>query len=166
MPLVEVVQGDQTDPTAVDFVCQVLERAGKVAVRCRDVPGFIGNRLMHALWREALHLVQEGVCSPAEVDQVVRLTFALRLPAVGPFENMDLVGLSLVEQIHAYLFADLSNAAEPLPVVREKLAAGQAGMRAGQGFYDWRARDAQQLLAQRDEQIVRQLEFLRGIGRV
>jgi 3-hydroxybutyryl-CoA dehydrogenase len=166
MPLVEVVQGDETDPAAVDFVCGVLERAGKVAVRCRDVPGFIGNRLMHALWREALHLVQQGVCSPADVDQVVRLTFALRLPAVGPFENMDLVGLGLVEQIHSYLFPDLSNATEPLPVVREKVAAGQAGMRAGQGFYDWRSRDAQQLIAQRDEQIVRQLGFLRGIGRV
>ncbi|MFO0900260.1 MAG: 3-hydroxyacyl-CoA dehydrogenase NAD-binding domain-containing protein [Pirellulales bacterium] len=166
MPLVEVVQGDETDPAAVDFVCQVLERAGKAAVRCRDVPGFIGNRLMHALWREALHLVQTGVCSPADVDQVVRLTFALRLPAVGPFENMDLVGLGLVDQIHSYLFADLSNAGQSLPIVREKVAAGEAGMRAGRGFYDWGARDAQQLVAQRDEQIVRQLGFLRGIGRV
>lgn len=166
MPLVEVVQGDETDSAAVDFVCGVLERAGKVAVRCRDVPGFIGNRLMHALWREALHLVQQGVCSPADLDQVVRLTFALRLPAVGPFENMDLVGLGLVEQIHSYLFAELSRTTEPLPVLREKLAAGEAGMRAGQGFYDWRTRDAQQLIAQRDEQIVRQLGFLRGIGRV
>jgi 3-hydroxybutyryl-CoA dehydrogenase len=165
MPLVEVVQGDETDPDAVDLVGKVLERAGKVAVRCRDVPGFIGNRLMHALWREALHLVQQGVCSPADVDQVVRLTFALRLPAVGPFENMDLVGLGLVEQIHAYLFSELSSATGPLPVVREKLAAGQTGMRAGQGFYDWGARDAQELLAQRDRQIVRQLAFLREIGR-
>jgi 3-hydroxybutyryl-CoA dehydrogenase len=165
MPLVEVVQGDETDPAAVDFVCQVLERAGKVAVRCRDVPGFVGNRLMHALWREALHLVEQGVCSPADVDQVVRLTFALRLPAVGPFENMDLVGLKLVEQVHSYLFEDLSRATAPLPAVSEKVAAGQTGMRAGRGFYEWNAGDAERLVAQRDEQIVRQLAFLRGLGR-
>jgi len=165
MPLVEVVQGDETDPAAVDFVSQVLERAGKVAIRCRDVPGFIGNRLMHALWREALHLVEQGVCSPADVDQVVRLTFALRLPAVGPFENMDLVGLKLVEQVHSYLFEDLSRATAPLPAVSDRVAAGQTGMRAGQGFYEWNPGDAERLVAQRDEQIVRQLAFLRGLGR-
>ena len=92
MPLVEIVNGPQTPDAKVDEACALMESIGKITVRCKDVPGFIGNRLLHAMWRESIYLVQEGIASPADIDRVARLTFGLRLPAMGPLENMDIVG--------------------------------------------------------------------------
>lgn len=160
MPLVEVVRGDDTDEGLVEFTADLVRSLGKVPVVCKDVPGFIGNRLLHALWREAVYLVQEGVCSAADVDRVVRLTFGLRLPAVGPCENMDLVGLDLLAQIQTYLLADLCDAKQPLPLVQSLLAAGHRGVKSGRGFHDWSQRDPAELIDRRDRQIVQQIRFL------
>lgn len=160
IPVVEVVRGDETDEGLVEFTCDLLARAGKRPVVCKDVPGFIGNRLQHALWREAIHLVQAGVCSAADVDLVARFTFGLRLPAVGPCQNMDLVGLELLAQIQSYLLADLSDAKDVMPVVGEMIAAGHTGMRAGRGFYEWTEEAKAELIDRRDRQIVNQLRFL------
>jgi len=162
MPLVEVIRGEQTPDWIMDRVCELVEDIGKIAVRVeRDVPGFIGNRLLHAMWREAIHLVETGVATAADIDRVTRLTFSLRQPAVGPFENMDLVGLELVHAIQSYLFADLANDDRPQPPVVSRLRDGQLGMKSGRGFYNWQARSPDELLERRDRQIVRQLEFLR-----
>jgi 3-hydroxybutyryl-CoA dehydrogenase len=164
IPVVEVVAGAETPTERTEQACALLRRVGKVPVRCADVPGFVGNRLMHAMWREALALVEAGVCSPQDIDQVVKGTFALRLPALGPMENMDLVGLGLVESVERYLFPHLAVNAVPSPALTARLEAGQNGMRAGRGFYDWSARDAAGIVALRDKQIVRQLQFLREQG--
>jgi 3-hydroxybutyryl-CoA dehydrogenase len=165
MPVVEVVRGDETDEGLVEAVADLLTRVGKTPVICKDVPGFIGNRLLHALWREAIHLVQSGVCSAADVDRVARLTFGLRLPAVGPFANMDLVGLKLLADIQGYLLADLSAADGVMPLVREKLDAGEAGMASGRGFHDWTPESAARQVEKRDRQIVNQLRFLAELER-
>jgi 3-hydroxybutyryl-CoA dehydrogenase len=127
----------------------------------QDVPGFIGNRLLHALWREAINLVQRGIASPEDIDRVARLTFGLRLPAVGPLENMDLVGLDLVNVVHEYLLADLSDDSRPQPGLSTHVAAGELGMKTGRGFHDWNQRDPKVLIECRDKQIVRQIEFLK-----
>jgi 3-hydroxybutyryl-CoA dehydrogenase len=165
MPVVEVVRGADTDAGLAEAVAELLTRAGKIAVHCKDVPGFVGNRLLHALWREAIHLVETGVCSPADVDRVARLTFGLRLPAVGPFENMDLVGLDLLASIQGYLLADLGDAKTTPAAVQERRAGGHTGMRAGKGFHDWTPESAAAVIDARDRQIVRQLRFLREVGR-
>ncbi len=163
MPIVEIIKGDDTSEERMGWATELATRIGKTPVRVeKDVPGFIGNRLLHALWREAIHLVETGVASPADVDLVASLTFGLRLPAVGPFANMDLVGLELLSQIQSYLLRDLSSAAGVMPAVREHLAAGHTGMRSGHGFHDWTARDPAALISLRDRQIVNQLKFLRG----
>lgn len=165
MPLVEVVRGEDTADDAVAAVEAVARAIGKIPVRVnRDVPGFIGNRLLHAMWREAIDLVERGIASPADVDRVARLTFGLRLAAVGPLENMDLVGLDLIERIHDYLLADLSAADRPLAALSERVAAGQLGMKSGTGFYDWSQRDPAELIELRDRQIVHQLDFLKELG--
>lgn len=166
MPLVEVISGRETDAGLGDEVAALLRRVGKIAVVCRDVPGFIGNRLFHALLREAAHLVESGICSAEDVDTVARLTFALRLPAVGPCENMDLVGMPLIADVQSYLLADLSTAGDSMPAITGRIAAGQLGMRSGQGFYDWTGRDASALIKARDQQIVRQLQALEQLGRL
>jgi 3-hydroxybutyryl-CoA dehydrogenase len=164
MPLVEVIRGRETRDSVLDRVCEMMVTIGKIPVRVeQDVPGFIGNRLLHALWREALYLVQEGIAKPQDIDLVARLTFGLRMPAVGPLENMDLVGLDLIEKIHAYLLVDLSNDAKPLPVVEEKVSEGNLGMKTGQGFYEWSEQQKCKLIEKRDRQIVHQLEFLKQL---
>jgi 3-hydroxybutyryl-CoA dehydrogenase len=164
MPLVEVIRGQETPDGVMDLVCKLVEDIGKIAVRVeRDVPGFIGNRLLHAMWREAIHLVELGVATPADIDRVARLTFGLRQPAVGPFENMDLVGLDLIHAIQDYLFADLANDKQPQHQVTSRLHAGQLGMKTGNGFYNWHDRSPGNLLEKRDRQIVHQLKFLKAI---
>jgi len=164
MPLVEVIRGQETRDRMMDRVCDVMKSIGKIPVRVeRDVPGFIGNRLLHAMWREALYLVQEGIGTPRDIDLVARMTFGLRMPAVGPLENMDLVGLDLIEKIHAYLMQDLSNDPVPLPILTQKLRDGNLGMKTGQGIYEWNDLDSQRLIEKRDSQIVHQLEFLKHL---
>lgn len=164
MPLVEVVSTDKLDAGIVETTCSLLRAAGKVPVVCKDVLGFIGNRLQHAMWREALSLVQRGICTAEDVDLVARLTFALRLPALGPCANADLVGIPLVSQIQSYLMQDLDRTAGTMPIIQEHLDQGRLGMRTGQGLLDWSNRDPDAMVALRDRQIVRQLKFLAENG--
>ena len=113
----------------------------------RDVPGFIGNRLQHALWREAIALVAEGVCDAATVDLVARNTIGLRLAALGPLENADYVGLDLTLAIHDAVLPGLNGDAHPSPLLRRLVADGQLGARSGHGFLDWPAGAREQTAA-------------------
>jgi 3-hydroxybutyryl-CoA dehydrogenase len=162
MPVVEVVRGEETSESTMDRACDLVRSVGKTPIRVeRDVPGFIGNRLLHAIWREAISLVARGVATPHDVDLIARLTFGLRLPALGPLEHMDLVGLDLVRQIHDYLLKDLADDREPSRLIAGMIGEGRLGMKSGRGFFDWRERDPEELIERRDLQIVRQLEFLK-----
>ena len=124
------------------------------------MPGFIGNRLLHALWREAIDLVETGVASPEDIDLVARLTFGLRMPVMGPLENMDLVGLDLIERIHQYLLEDIADNHRPSEYLAANVRQGVLGQKSGRGFYDWTAQNAKTLIERRDRQIVHQLKFL------
>jgi 3-hydroxybutyryl-CoA dehydrogenase len=111
IPLVEVVEAEATRPETVRRTIDLLEEVGKSPVHVRrDIPGFVGNRLQHALWREAFALVDAGVCDAETVDTVVKQSFGLRLPVLGPAENADLVGLDLTLAIHEYVLPHLDRA--------------------------------------------------------
>ena len=162
MPIVEVIRGADTPDDRMEAAINLVRKIGKIPVRVeKDVPGFIGNRLLHALWREAIHLVETGVASPEDIDQVASLTFGLRLPAVGPFANMDLVGLELLANIQSYLLADLSTAVGVQAAVRQRIENGELGMKSERGFHDWSKRDPQAVRDRRDRQIIHQLRFLK-----
>ena len=138
IPLVEVVQAERTEPRWIAKCMDLLQRAGKRPVHVKkDVPGFVGNRLQHALWREAIALVDAGVCDASTVDQVVKNSFGIRLPVLAPLENADLVGLDLTEDIHNVILPHLSRGERPSPILCEKVRAGELGMKSGKGFYDW-----------------------------
>lgn len=138
IPLVEVVYGEQTRPEVAKRAFDLLTRAGKVAVEVfKDAPGFVGNRMQFALVREALHIVEEGICSPETVDQVARLTFGRRLGAVGPLRNADFIGLDLTAAILDYLSPHLSTAPASSRLLSERIADQQLGAKSGQGFYGW-----------------------------
>lgn len=138
IPLVEVVKTEWTGQSAATSMVNLLTEAGKTPVVVeRDVPGFIGNRLQHALWREAISLVENGICTAEAVDDVVKASFGRRLAVLGPLENADLVGIELTQDIHQQVLFDLENRATPSPYLQTLLDAGRTGMAAGSGFREW-----------------------------
>ncbi|MFT3866435.1 MAG: 3-hydroxyacyl-CoA dehydrogenase family protein [Solirubrobacterales bacterium] len=144
VPLVEVIEHEAIDPAVAQRAIALLTAIGKTAVHVRrDVPGFVGNRLQHAMWREALAILDAGVCDPATIDTVIRSGFGARLPAIGPIENADLVGLDLIEAIHAYLLPHLDDSAVPAAGLRERVARGELGAKSGRGYLDWEPGDAE-----------------------
>ncbi len=144
IPLVEVVQAAGTDPKYVERTIALLKRLNKMPVHVRrDVPGFIGNRLLHALFREAESIVEAGICDAETVDLVVKNSFGLRLAVLGPLENADLVGLDLVLAVEKYLFPHLERSMEPIPLLKQHVEEGRLGMKAGRGFYEWTPESAQ-----------------------
>jgi 3-hydroxybutyryl-CoA dehydrogenase len=140
IPIVEVVRGAGTSPETLERTEAFLTALGKTPVRVeRDIPGFVGNRLQHALWREAIALVADGVCDAATVDLVVRNTIGLRLAAMGPLENADFVGLDLTLAIHDAVLPSLSRQTHPSALLSSLVADGRLGAKSGQGFYPWPA---------------------------
>jgi 3-hydroxybutyryl-CoA dehydrogenase len=143
VPLVEVVQGADTEPGAIERTISLLRSLGKTPVHVRrDVAGFVGNRLQHALWREAFDLVDKGVCDAETVDTVVKVGFGRRLPVLGPMENADLVGLDLTLAIHEYVLPDLDPPSWPSAGLRRRVADGELGMKTGMGFRAWSEHEA------------------------
>ena len=143
IPLVEVIRTEWTDEGVVQAMMDLLADAGKTPVRVeKDVPGFIGNRLQHALWREAISLVERGICDAESVDTVVKSCFGRRLSVLGPLENADLVGTDLTLDIHNTVLADLEDRAGPSPYLERLVAEGKLGMKTGEGFRKWTPEDA------------------------
>ncbi len=138
VPLVEVIETEGTGPENITRMMALLKRLGKVAVHVKkDVPGFVGNRLQHALWREAIALVAAGVCDAETVDLVVKNSFGRRLAVLGPLENADLVGTDLVQDIHNNVLADLDCGKEPNPYLNALVRDGKLGFKSNQGFKTW-----------------------------
>jgi 3-hydroxybutyryl-CoA dehydrogenase len=143
VPLVEVIQNDKTSDEVVRATIALLRDAGKTPVHVRrDVPGFVGNRLQHAMKREAIALVAAGVCDAETVDIVVREGFGARTAVLGPMEQSDLVGLNLTLDIAEVLYADLDRTPGPHPFLRDKVKAGKLGMKTGEGLRKWTPQSA------------------------
>jgi len=151
MPLVEITQGERTSEATVDKLVELMRRCGKVPVVARkDVPGQIANRLQHALFREAVYMVQEGIGSAEDVDLALKMGPGRRWPVYGVLEHHDVVGLDLGLAVQKSLVPGLSRAPEPLPLLQEKVSRGQLGVKTGQGFYNWSERDPSAVKARRD----------------
>jgi 3-hydroxybutyryl-CoA dehydrogenase len=136
--LVEVVQAAETSLPTIERTMQLLAEIGQEPVHVkRDIPGFIGNRMQHALKREAIALVQAGVCDAETVDFVVKHSFGARLGVMGPLEQSDLVGLDLTLAIQSVLLSDLDVSNAPQQLLVDLVAAGKTGVKSGQGFHTW-----------------------------
>jgi 3-hydroxybutyryl-CoA dehydrogenase len=143
VPLVEVIQNEKTSDDVVRATIALLRDAGKTPVHVRrDVPGFVGNRLQHAMKREAIALVAAGVCDAETVDIVVREGFGARTAVLGPMEQSDLVGLNLTLDIAEVLYADLDRTPGPHAFLRDKVKAGKLGMKTGEGLRQWTPQSA------------------------
>jgi 3-hydroxybutyryl-CoA dehydrogenase len=138
IPLVEVVQSARTTESTVRATMELLTAIGKSPAHVtKDLPGFVANRLQHALWREAIAMVRAGVCDAATLDACVKNSFGLRLAVLGPLENADLVGLDLTLDIHKTIIPELDRSDRPDPYLEAQVAAGRLGFKTGAGFRAW-----------------------------
>lgn len=138
VPLVEVVLGPQSDPALAQRLCTYMRGCGNVPVLVRkDKPGFLANRLQHALAREAFSLIDEGVASAQDVDAAVRFGFGFRFLAAGPVLQRDHGGLDVHCAAAATIYPSLCNADTPARVLRERVETNQLGMKTGGGFFEW-----------------------------
>jgi 3-hydroxybutyryl-CoA dehydrogenase len=143
VPLVEVSQLAPENLPAVQKTIEILAAAGRYPVHVkRDIPGFIGNRLQHAIKREAIALVAGGVCDAQTIDDVVKMGFGKRMAVLGPMEQSDLVGLDLTRAIHEVLLSDLDTSGGPHPYLVDLVESGKTGMNAGQGLRSWTPEEA------------------------
>lgn len=132
MRLVEVIATADTDPAFAEAVAQTLTTLGKIPVHVKDVVGFAVNRLLHALVLESIRLVEEGVCTPADIGLACKL--GLGHP-MGPFELMDNTANSLSQSVHEILYQAYGERFLPRPLLRQMVAAGYDGRKAGRGWY-------------------------------
>ncbi len=142
IPLVEVVRTEATSQETADAVMEFMTKIGKKPCLCnKDVPGFIANRLQHALWREAISIVENGIADAATVDTAIKNSFGLRLPQLAPLENSDMVGTDLTYNIHDYVLAHIEDSHRPSPLLTKMKEEGKMGFKSGEGFYKWSDED-------------------------
>jgi 3-hydroxybutyryl-CoA dehydrogenase len=150
VPCVEVIPGAATDPAAVQRVVESLTRLGKAAVVVGDGPGFVANRIQFAMFREAARIVEDGLATPEQVDEVVRSSFGFRLPFFGPFTIADMAGLDVYADIYDTLERGLGPGFSAPAVLRGHVDRGEFGVKSGGGFLSLSQADADALVARRD----------------
>jgi 3-hydroxybutyryl-CoA dehydrogenase len=161
IPVVEIVKGRHTSDQTVDLVYQLLMSIGKKPVKIlKEVPGFLGNRLQFALYREALYCLKEGIASAEDIDLAVKGSYGFRLPTLGPLETSDLGGLDTYLHIAEYLFKEIDRSTEPPEFLKEKVRQGKLGVKSGEGFFCYTPEEAEKKIKERDRQFLQRLKCL------
>ncbi|AZG10748.1 3-hydroxyacyl-CoA dehydrogenase [Pigmentiphaga sp. H8] len=138
VPLVEVAKGEFTSDETVHQLIRIFAAVGRIPVRVnRDVPGFLANRIQHALMREAFAVIDDGLASPEDVDAAVRFGFGFRYVAAGPILQKEFAGLDTQLAAASSIYPSLCNTAVPSRTLREKVAAGRYGTKSNHGFWEW-----------------------------
>jgi len=138
IPVIEVIRGARTSQATVDATRAVVERLGMIPVVVRrDVPGFVENRILYAIMREALHLLEEGIATAEDIDMITRWGIGYKLAVIGPLELLDVAGLDIYHSVASYLNADLSRRSDVSPLIRRKVEAGELGIKAGRGLFEY-----------------------------
>lgn len=138
VPMIEVIRGERTATRTADAVRALIRSLGLLPVSLkRDVPGFVENRVLYALLREVLDLVESGVIEPEDVDTCVRWGIGYKLSVIGPTALLDMAGLDIYRSVATYLNAELCSRSDVSPLVGERTAAGALGIKSGKGFYDY-----------------------------
>jgi 3-hydroxybutyryl-CoA dehydrogenase len=154
VPCVEVIPTGSTDPGVVENVVSALTALGKIAVVVGDGPGFVANRIQFAMFREAARIVEDGVATPEQVDEIVRSSFGFRLPFFGPFTIADMAGLDVYADIFDTLERGLGDGFTAPAVLRDHVARGEYGVKAGRGFLELSQEEARELIDRRDRAYV------------
>lgn len=148
MPLVEIIKSDQTSDQTAQVAYDLMVKIGKSPVMVqKEIPGFIGNRIQAAVWREILWLVEEGIATPQDIDTVVKTGLGRRLSVAGPFELTDLTSLAMKQAIMEELLPSLASGQKVPVILKEKVEGGELGIRSGKGFYEWTPESGEDLRA-------------------
>jgi 3-hydroxybutyryl-CoA dehydrogenase len=149
VPLVEIVLGEKTDPILAEQVCALYKAIHKKPVLVkRDIPGFLANRIQHALMREALALVDAGIATPDDIDDAVRYSFGFRYAAVGPMTQKEISGWDGMANAAKEIYPSLSNIDAIPPSLAKLMAEGKTGIKAGEGFRKWSPEESKATNAQ------------------
>ena len=162
VPLVEVVRSAKTRPGLPEKIGELMRSLGKVPVQVRkDIPGFLANRMQHAMAREAFALIDSGVATPEDVDAAVRFGFGFRFLAAGPCLQRDHAGLEVHTAAAATMYPSLANNDTPAAALRDKVEQGQLGMKTGRGFFEWDADSIKREKARYEGKLLAGLDLLK-----
>lgn len=157
-PLVEVCGSPFTSREVIDTTMEVLRKIGNDPVLIRkEILGFIGNRIMHAMNREALALIGNDVCDAGDIDRVVLSSFGPRFANLGPMEYLDFSGLDLIKNIQGYLYEDLDKTPGVLPLINKLVSEGNLGLKSGKGLFDW-SKKINNIRENRDKEFIRRMK--------
>lgn len=162
IPMIEVVQGDQTSATVKDELREFIQSFGYEAVSEREVPGFVENRILYAILREVVELVERGIISHADMDTCVKWGIGFKLAVIGPLELIDMAGLDIYNSVGSYLNQDLSTASTVSSMITDRVAEGRLGMKTLGGIYDYDADDVKALGAARAAKLIAVRKALEG----
>lgn len=139
VPFFELAKGNDTAKGVIEFAAELLKTLDrKPAILKKSIPGFIGNRLQFALWREVLYIVENGIADPEDIDTCLMYSFCPRYTSIGIFEHFDNGGMQLLYNVVKTLFPLLSDQKDVPRAITDKIEAGDMGQKTGKGFYDWR----------------------------
>ena len=165
VPGVEVVQGEYTDRAACDRLAEVMAGLGRKVVRvARDVPGFLANRIQHALMREAFSVIDQGLATAEDVDNAVRYCFGFRYIAAGPIMQKELAGLETQLAAARTIYPSLATNSEPSPTLARLVEEGRLGPKTGRGFWEWTEESAAQERARYERALLAAARVLREAG--
>ncbi len=165
IPMIEVIAGDRTAPATVEAIVALIRGLKLLPVVVKkDVPGFVENRVLYALLREVVDLVEEGVIDPEDIDTCVSWGIGYKLGIVGPMALLDMAGLDIYESVASFLNQDLSTREDVAPFVRERTASGRLGLKSGGGVYAYTPERIRQLQVERAAKFVAVRRALEGRG--
>jgi 3-hydroxybutyryl-CoA dehydrogenase len=158
-PMVEVIRGEHTSQMTEELTFKLLQRAGKIPVRCKNTTGFIHNYIQFSMVKAALDLVEAGHASPEDIDAVVKNGFGLRLASVGPVQFVDMCGLDTILNIQRYMYKKTQNPVyKPSEIIQKKVAHGDLGIKSGQGFFTYHGKKPENFWEKVNRQIMRVLK--------
>jgi 3-hydroxyacyl-CoA dehydrogenase len=154
IPMIEVIPGEQTTQATVDATVELVQDFGYHAVVEREVPGFVENRILYAILRECLDLVDRGIVDAAGLDTNVRWGIGYKLAVIGPMELLDMAGLDIYKAVGTYLNPDLSTSGEVSSTILDLIEKGRLGMKTGGGLYDYPPEQINELRASRVAKLI------------
>jgi 5-formyl-3-hydroxy-2-methylpyridine 4-carboxylate dehydrogenase len=155
IPMIEVIAGEHTQPEVASALTEVIRRCGHLPITIRkDVPGFVENRVLYAVMRECLDLVEQGVIEPQDLDACVSWGIGYKLAVVGPMALLDMAGLDIYAAVAGYLNKELSARSDVAAYVGERTAQRKLGIKTGSGIYDYTPEKIAELQSARARKLV------------
>ena len=163
IPMIEVIAGAQTSPATVAWMVEAIRGFNLIPVQVKkDVAGFVENRVLYAIMREALDLVESGVIEPEDLDTCVSWGIGYKLATVGPMALLDMAGLDIYQSVSSYLNRELASREDVSPYILERTSQGNLGLKSGKGIFDYEHEDIARLRAARAERFVAARRALEG----